>query len=82
MAYSASTMSRAAGVRGQALFLYRTADLESVVDDSGYFDSAVTDYGLSTGDRIDAVVAFGGTMKRHNYVATVTGTTVTVTDED
>lgn len=82
MAYSASTMRRVDGVPGQALFMYRTADAETVVDDSGYFDSAVTDYNLSTGDVIICVYAFGGTQKVRMYLVTNTSGTITVTDQD
>lgn len=80
MAYSSSTMRLMGGVPGQQLFLYRTADKETVVDDSGYFDDAVEEYNLSTGDIILCVHAFGGTQGLHAYVATDTSGTVTVTD--
>jgi hypothetical protein len=71
-----------AGVPGQALFMYRTADAETVVDNSGYFDDAVDDYNLSTGDVIICVYAFGGTQKVRMYLVTNTSGTITVTDQD
>ena len=62
MSYDASTMRLMGGVPGQQLFLYRTADAIGVVDDAGYFDAAVDEYNLSTGDLILAVTSFGGTQ--------------------
>lgn len=82
MAYTTSTMRLMGGVPGQQLFLYRTADAETVVDDSGYFDDAYDHYNLSTGDIIIAVYAFGGTQKVRMYLVTNTSGTITVTDQD
>ena len=60
MSYDASTMRLMGGVPGQQLFLYRTADAIADVDDAGYFDAAVDEYNLSTGDLVLAVTSFGG----------------------
>jgi hypothetical protein len=59
VSYDASTMRLMGGVPGQQLFLYRTPDAIGTVDDAGYFDSAVDEYNLSTGDMILAVTSFG-----------------------
>lgn len=61
MTYDSSTMRLMGGVPGQQLFLYRTADAVGTVDDAGYFDAAVDEYNLSSGDIILAVTSFGGT---------------------
>lgn len=82
MSYSTSTMRLMGGVPGQQLFMYRTADLETVVDDSGYFDTAAVHYNLSTGDVIICVYAFGGTQKVRMYLVTNTSGVITVTDQD
>lgn len=77
MSYSASTMRLIGGVPGQQFFLYRTADAITAVDDSGYFDDAVDEYNLSTGDVIVAVTGFGSTNVLDMLVATETSGTVT-----
>ena len=79
MAYSATSMRRIDGVPGQQLFAYVTADMNSVVEASAYFDDAVADYNLSTGDIIAIVHDTGGTILGDFYVATNTSGTVTVT---
>lgn len=79
MAYSASTLRRIEGTPGQQLFTYRTADNITTVDDSGYFDDAVDDYNLSTGDMILVVSLFGGSMAFDGLVCTNTAGTVTTT---
>lgn len=60
MSYDSKTMRLMGGVPGQQLFLYRTADAIAAVDDAGYFDAAVDEYNLSSGDMILAVTSFGG----------------------
>jgi hypothetical protein len=60
VSYDASTMRLMGGVPGQQLFLYRTPDAIGTVDDNGYFNSAVEEYNLSSGDMILAVTSFGG----------------------
>jgi hypothetical protein len=77
MAYSKDTMRLMGGVPGQQLFLYRTADAIGDVDDSGYFDEAVEEYNLSTGDVILAVTGYGTTCVLDALVVTVSGTTAT-----
>lgn len=79
MAYSASTMRLVTGVPGQAFYVYRTADLKSVVDDSGYFDQAVDDYNLATGDIIAVTYGYGVAIGSDLFVATNTAGTVTTT---
>ena len=79
MAYSASAFRKIDGVPGQCLYSYTTADLQSVVAASGYFDTAVDDYGLTTGDIVYIVYATGGTIGGDFYVVTDTSGTITVT---
>lgn len=79
MAYSKSTMRRIEGPPGQALYTYKTADNITVVDDSGYFDDAVDDYNLETGDMILAVTDTGGTIAFDGLVVTNTSGTITTT---
>lgn len=81
MAYAKANLQRIDGTPGAALYIYKTADLETAIDDSGYFDDAVDDYNLDTGDIIMAVYDTGGTIGVKTYVATNTSGTVTVTDE-
>ena len=73
MTYDSSTMRLMGGVPGQQLFLYRTADAVGSVDDSGYFDNAVDEYNLSSGDIILAVTSFGGSVALSPLVASVSG---------
>lgn len=72
MAYSKETLRLMGGVPGQQLFLYRTADAIGDVDDASYFDEAVDQYNLSTGDVILAVTGFGSANVLDGLVATVT----------
>ncbi len=78
MSYDASTMRLMGGVPGQQLFLYRTADAIGSVDDAGYFNSAVDEYNLSTGDMILAVTSFGGTQAFDGLVVGVSAGQATV----
>lgn len=83
MAYSNSAMRLiSGGYPTQQLFMYTTTDVETVIDDSGYFDNAVTYQNLDTGDVILAVYDTGGTIGLRAYVVTNTSGTVTVTDQD
>ncbi|MGE4298094.1 MAG: hypothetical protein AB7E47_08710 [Desulfovibrionaceae bacterium] len=77
MAYSLNTMRLMGGVPGQQLFLYRTADDAATASASGYFDSAVLEYNLSTGDIILCVTGFGTANVLDALVATVTDGVVT-----
>lgn len=57
MAYNAEKLRFMGGVPGQAVFIYQTPDVKTTVKGSGYFNKAITEYGLSTGDIIHAVTA-------------------------
>lgn len=73
MSYDSSTMRLLGGVPGQQLFLYRTADAIGAVSATGYFDKAVADYNLSSGDIILAVSGFGTLNVLDALVTTVGG---------
>ena len=75
--YDSSTMRLLGGVPGQQLFLYRSADSINSIAASGYFNSAVAEYNLSTGDMILVVSGFGGTPVFDGLVAAVASGTVT-----
>ncbi|MHC1700117.1 MAG: hypothetical protein AB9900_03940 [Humidesulfovibrio sp.] len=79
MSYDASTMRLMGGVPGQQLFLYRTADAIADVDDAGYFDAAVDEYNLSTGDLVLAVTSFGGVQALDALVVGVSAGQASVT---
>ncbi len=79
MSYDASTMRLMGGVPGQQLFLYRTADAIGAVDNAGYFDSAVDEYNLSTGDMVLAVTSFGGVQALSALVVGVAAGQASVT---
>jgi len=71
MSYDSSTMRLMGGVPGQQLFLYRTPDASGTVDASGYFNSAVAEYTLSSGDLILAVTSFGAAVALGALVVSV-----------
>ncbi|MEF2231119.1 MAG: hypothetical protein V3571_09340 [Pseudodesulfovibrio sp.] len=52
MAYNSDDMRLMGGVPGQQLFIYRSEDEVAAIAASGYFDQAVEDYNLDTGDII------------------------------
>lgn len=79
MSYDASFMRLMGGVPGQQLFLYRSADAIGTVDDAGYFDTAVDEYNLATGDMILAVTSFGGTQALSALVVGVSAGQASVT---
>jgi hypothetical protein len=79
VSYDASTMRLMGGVPGQQLFLYRTADAIGAVDNAGYFDSAVDEYNLSTGDMVLAVTSFGGVQALSALVVGVAAGQASVT---
>jgi len=79
VSYDASTMRLMGGVPGQQLFLYRTADAIADVDDAGYFDAAVDEYNLSTGDLVLAVTSFGGVQALDALVVGVSAGQASVT---
>ncbi len=83
MSYTTANMRLMQGVPGQALYHYRTADLKSTVAASGYFNDAVGQTNLATGDVIRVVYGFGGSMGTTAYVATRgEDDTVTVAESD
>lgn len=76
--YMSEDMRLMGGVPGQQLFIYRTDDAIAAVAASGYFDGAVEDYNLDTGD---IIIACSGATKADAIdllVATNTAGTVTV----
>jgi hypothetical protein len=79
MSYDCSTMRLMGGVPGQQLFLYRTADAVSAVSTAGYFNAAVDEYNLSSGDVILAVTGFGGTAGLAAMTSSVANDAVSVT---
>jgi|GEM_PF-615967 len=78
--YISEDMRLMGGVPGQQLFIYRTEDAVAAVVASGYFDQAVEDYNLDTGD---IIIACSGATKADAVdllVATKTEGVVTVTN--
>lgn len=78
MSYDPINMRLMGGVPGQQLFMYQTEDAITDVDDSGYFDDAVEQYNLSSGDVILAVTGFGTANTLDAMVTTVAGGTASV----
>jgi len=78
MAYKSEDMRLMGGVPGQQLFLYRTGDALAGVTASGYFDEAVLDYTLDTGDIIIACTGVNMASAVDMLVAKNTGGTITV----
>ncbi len=77
MAYTSEDMRLMGGVPGQQLFIYRSEDAIATVVASGYFDEAVEDYNLDTGDII--VACSGADMAAAIDLLVATNTTGTVT---
>jgi len=77
MSFDSTTMRLMGGVPGQQLFLYRTADAIATVSASGYFNNAVEEYNLASGDIILAVSGFGALNVLDALVASVSGATAT-----
>ncbi|WP_419786018.1 hypothetical protein [Pseudodesulfovibrio sp.] len=78
MAYKSEDMRLMGGVPGQQLFIYRSEDAVTAIVASGYFNQAVEDYNLDTGD---IIVACSGTSMAAGVdllVATNSAGTVTV----
>jgi len=76
--YISEDMRLMGGVPGQQLFVYRTGEAISAVQASGYFNQAVEDYNLDTGD---IIIACSGAKKAAAVdllVATNSSGTVTV----
>ena len=78
MAYTSEDMRLMGGVPGQQLFIYRSEDEVATVVASGYFDQAVEDYNLDTGDIIVACSGADMAAAVDLLVATNTDGTVTV----
>ncbi|GAB6126694.1 hypothetical protein [Humidesulfovibrio idahonensis] len=77
MSFDSTTMRLMGGVPGQQLFLYRTADAVGTVSASGYFNRAVEEYNLASGDIILLVTGFGTLSVLDALVASVSGGTAT-----
>ena len=73
MSYESTTMRLMGGVPGQQLFLYRSPDSAASVGGSGYFNNAIADYNLSSGDIVLAVSGFGVLAVLAALVVTVNG---------
>lgn len=78
MAYASAKMRLLNGVPGQALYLYQSTDAISTIVASGYFDDAVDEYNLDTGDVIIACSGTASAAAVDVLVATNTDGTVTV----
>lgn len=78
MSYDSTKMRLMGGVPGQQLFMYQTADAIGDVDESGYFDEAVEQYNLTTGDVILCVTGVGTANVLDGLVTTVTSGTASV----
>ncbi|BCS88935.1 hypothetical protein [Pseudodesulfovibrio sediminis] len=78
MAYTSEDMRLMGGVPGQQLFLYRSEDAISTVTAGGYFDEAVDDYTLDTGDIIIACTGINRAEAVDMVVATNTDGSVSV----
>lgn len=78
MTYATEDMRLMGGVPGQQLFLYRTADSAATVTANDYFNQAVTEYNLDTGDIIIATTGASNAGSVDVLVATNNGGTVTV----
>lgn len=76
--YKSEDMRLMGGVPGQQLFLYRTSDDLATAAAGGYFDEAVADYNLDTGDVIVACSGANNAAAVDILVATNTTGTVTV----
>lgn len=79
MAYISEDMRLMGGVPGQQLFIYRSEDDAATVTGSGYFDQAVEDYNLDTGDIVIACTGADMAGAIDLMVAANTDGTVTVT---
>ena len=73
MSFDSTTMRLMGGVPGQQHFLYRTAEAIGAVGASGYFNNAVEEYNLASGDIVLAVSGFGVLAVLDALVVTVSG---------
>lgn len=78
MAYNWEMMRRMDGIPGQQLFLYKSTDVAATIKASGYFNDAVKDFNLSTGDVVIATSGAEGAAAVDTLVAKNTNGTVTV----
>ena len=78
--YKSEDMRLMGGVPGQQLFIYRSDDAVAAIVASGYFDQAVEDYNLDTGDIVIACSGSDMAEAVDLLVATNTAGTVTVTN--
>ena len=78
MSYDATSLRLMGGVPGQQLFLYRTTDAISAVSTAGYFNPAIAEYNLSSGDMILSVTSTGTTPIFDGLVANISGSNVSV----
>ncbi|WFS62390.1 hypothetical protein LF599_17285 [Pseudodesulfovibrio thermohalotolerans] len=78
MAYISEDMRLMGGVPGQQMFIYRTEDEAAAVTASGYFDQAVEDYNLETGDIVIACTGANRASAIDMMVAANSDGTVTV----
>lgn len=76
--YSSEDMRLMGGVPGQQLFIYRTDDPVATVTTADYFNDAVEDYNLDTGDIIVACTGAAMAEAVDLLVATNTDGAVTV----
>lgn len=73
MSFDSTTMRLLGGVPGQQLFLYRSVDAAAELSASGYFNNAIAEYNLSSGDIVLAVSGFGVLPVLDALVASVSG---------
>lgn len=78
MAYTSEDMRLMGGVPGQQLFIYRSEDDILAICGANYFDAAVEDYNLDTGDIIIACSGANKAAAVDLLVATNTTGAVTV----
>ncbi|CCH49607.1 hypothetical protein [Pseudodesulfovibrio piezophilus] len=76
--YISEDMRLMGGVPGQQLFLYRTEDAVTTISAEDYFNQAVEDYNLDTGDIIIACTGPSQADAINLLVATNTGGAVSV----
>lgn len=76
--YNSEDMRLMGGVPGQQLFIYRTDDAVATVTAADYFNAAVEDYNLDTGDIIVACSGAAMAEAVDLLVATNTDGAVTV----
>ena len=78
MSYDSKKMRLMGGVPGQQVFCYRSPDAAGTVTAQGYFDQAVEDYNLSSGDIVLAVLGADGSQAPGIYAARVSAGVVTL----